>query len=152
MFGDIDWPTNASRRIVSISWASGFNKRTQQTRVGDCYCLLTEVDLINRVVQGSSIGPVSFLIYADELAKLLERRGVVVKLFADDVKVYLEICNASDATTLQNALDLIADWANEWQRSLSVNTCNILPVGKHLDYTQYYISGKELPCFPIAET
>ena len=120
--------------------------------MGDCYCLLTEVDLINRVVQGSSIGPVSFLIYADELAKLLERRGVVVKLFADDVKVYLEICNASDATALQNALDLIADWANEWQRSLSVNTCNILPVGKHLDYTQYYISGKELPCFPIAET
>jgi len=57
----------------------------------------------------------SFLIYVDELAKLLERRGVVVKLFADDVKVYryLEICNASDAITFRNALDLIADWASE---------------------------------------
>ena len=35
---------------------------------------------------GISIGPVSFLIYVDALAKLLECHGIV-KLFADDVKV-----------------------------------------------------------------
>jgi len=46
-----------------------------------------EADLISGVVQGSGIGPVSFLINVDELAKLLERNSVVVKLFADDVKV-----------------------------------------------------------------
>ena len=38
------------------------------------------------VVQGSGIGPVSFLIFIDELAKILECHGVVVKLFADDVR------------------------------------------------------------------
>jgi len=30
---------------------------------------------------------VSFLIYVDDLAKLLECYGIVVKLFADDIKV-----------------------------------------------------------------
>jgi len=38
------------------------------------------------------------LLVVDELAKILERHGVVVKLFADDVKVYLEICHIDDAT------------------------------------------------------
>ena len=72
-----------------------------------------EADLISGIIQGSGIGPVCFLIYIDELAKLLERNGVVVKLFADDVKVYLEICSVDDATRLQNSLDLISQWADE---------------------------------------
>ena len=46
-------------------------------------------DLLSGVVQGSGIGPVTFLIYIDELAKLLENIGVSAKLFADDVKVYV---------------------------------------------------------------
>jgi len=64
---------------------------------------------------------VSFLIFVDELAKILECHGVVVKLFADDVKVYLEICNVEDAAKLQKALDLIAEseWADEWQLLLA---------------------------------
>ena len=96
------------------------------------------------------IGPVSFLIYVDELAKLLERHGVVVKLFADDVKVYLEICNVDDAAKLQKALDLIAEWADDWQLGLSIGKCkcNTLSIGKHQDTTQYYIDGTELPCLP----
>ena len=63
----------------------------------------------------STTCPVSFLMFVDELAKILERHGVVVRLFADDVKIYLEICNIDDATKLQKALDLISNWADEWQ-------------------------------------
>ena len=52
------------------------------------------------VVQGSGIRPVSFLIYVDDLAKLLECYGIIVKLFADDVKVYLKIENSDDTDKL----------------------------------------------------
>jgi len=54
-----------------------------------------------------------FLIYIDDLAKLLERHGVTAKLFADDIKVYIEIDEPSDGVYLQKALDIIASWADE---------------------------------------
>jgi len=60
---------------------------------------------------------------------LLERYGIIEKLFADDVKVYLEVVNVDDANKLQKALDLIVEWANDWQLQLSVNKCNILMPG-----------------------
>ena len=92
---------------------SYFVKRTHQTKVGAC--LSSEETLTSGVVQGSGIGPVSFLIYVDDLAKLLERHSIMIKLFADDVKVYMEIVNCDDAKKMQYALDLISKWAEEWQ-------------------------------------
>jgi len=44
---------------------------------------------ISGVVQDSGIGTLMFLVYINELATVLERYGIKVKLFADDVKLYL---------------------------------------------------------------
>ena len=38
---------------------------------------------------------------------MLERYGITVKLFADDVKVYSQVVNVDDANKLQKALDLL---------------------------------------------
>ena len=85
------------------------------------------INLLSGVIQGSSIGPVMFLMYIDGLAKLLEHHGIIAKLFADDVKIYL--INDLDVSKLQTALDLIADWANDWQLSVSVDKCSVLKIG-----------------------
>jgi len=54
-----------------LSWLEAyFEKRTHRTRVGTC--LSPEEILTSGVVQGRGIEPVSFLIYVDDLAKLLE--------------------------------------------------------------------------------
>jgi len=42
-------------------------------------------------VQGSGFGLESFLVYIGEFAKGHKQHGITTKLFADDVKVYLEI-------------------------------------------------------------
>ena len=112
-----------------------FDKLTHYTRVVRRQGLSAEADLISGAVQGGSIGPVCFLIYVDKLAKLLEHHDVVVKLFADDVKVYLEIRNVDDSTRLQNSLDLISQWADEWQLSVSIANRNILSIGRSHDNT-----------------
>jgi len=52
--------------------------------------------------------------YIDGLAKLLEHHGIIAKLFADDVKLYLIIKNDLDVSKLQTALDLIADWTGSY--------------------------------------
>ena len=83
-----------------------FTGRTQQTKVG--MALSELINLLSGVIQGSSIGPVMFLMHIDGLAKLLEHHGIIAKLFADDVKIYL-IKNDLDVSKLQTALDLIAD-------------------------------------------
>jgi len=120
-----------------------FVGRSHQTKVG--LCLSEVVALLSGVIQGSGIGPVMFLIYIDDLAKLLERHGVTAKLFADDVKVYIEIDELSDGVYLQKALDIIASWADEWQLPVSVSKCSILTVGRVYGRIRYHLNGTELP-------
>jgi len=96
-----------------------FRERTQQTIVGEC--LSPRAELLSGVMQGSGIGPVLFL----DLAKLLKRNGFTVKLFADDVKVYLKVVENTDVTKLQGALDLVASWASQWQLQISVSKCSV---------------------------
>jgi len=59
------------------------------------------------VVQGSGIGPLMFLVYINELAAVLERYGIKGKLFADDVKLYLQILNYVRVPQLQQAVDAL---------------------------------------------
>jgi len=54
-------------------------------------------------MQKSVVGFVLFLMYIDDLGKLLLRYGITVKLFARDVKVYLEIPGPEDVVQLQKA-------------------------------------------------
>jgi len=86
-----------------------------------------------------------FLVYTNELAKLLESHGLIVKLFAYDVKVYLEIVNVSDTVMLQGALDLIVEWASTRQLQLSVSKFNILIIG-HVPFdVKYSVYDSVLP-------
>jgi len=75
-----------------------FSNRTHQTKVG---LALSEIaNLTSGVIHGSGIGPVMFIIFIDNLAKLLENYGISIKLFADDVKLYLKFDNVNDAGRL----------------------------------------------------
>ena len=75
------------------------------------------------VVQGSAIGPLTFPAYINESVCLLEQHSIKVKMFADDVKIYLKIINDVDIVELQLALTSLAEWANEWQLAISVEKC-----------------------------
>ena len=127
-----------------LGWLKNFfSHRTHQTRVG--VALSSVACLLSGVVQGSGIGPVMFIVFIDQLAKLLEKHHITAKLFADDLKVYLKIENVDDAARLQFALDLITEWSNTWQLSVSVAKCSLLNVGYASVTVDYYLAGSMLP-------
>ena len=118
-------------------------------RSGQSISLSAVIELLSGVVQGSGIGPLLFLSCINELAEILERAGVTVTLFADDVKLYImhmEIVNDCDAFKLQNAQDLLTEWANMWQLSVSVDKCCVLGIGRLpvTAPTDFYIDGHKL--------
>jgi len=64
------------------------------------------------------------------LVDALKQFGVCVKLFADDVKVYICVLNNCDVQQLQRALDALANWEDVWQLSISVSKCSVVNIGK----------------------
>jgi len=101
-----------------------FTGRTHCTKVGTE--LSEDADLLSGVIQGSVIGPLMFLIFIDELVAILASFGIVVKVFADDVKLYIRIINDVDVSMLQEALNFLFMWAEKWQLSLSLDKCCVL--------------------------
>jgi len=72
-----------------------------------------------------------------------------VKLFADDVKLYVQILDDTDMQRLQLAVDALVCWAEEWQLSISVNKRCILHVGKIVCKTDVCISANSLPVVDV---
>jgi len=99
---------------------------------------------LSGVVQGSGIGPVMFIVFIDQLAKLFDKHHITAKLFADDLKVYLKIESVDDAARLQVALDLITEWSCAWQLSVSVTKCSLLNVGHTHVTADYQLAGSVL--------
>jgi len=77
--------------------------RIHCTRVGNVES--TILPLLSGVIQGSGIDPLMFVMYINELADILREAGVIVRFFADDLKMYARISNCVDITVMQHALD-----------------------------------------------
>jgi len=135
-------------RGAVLLWIQCFSVRTHQTKVGSY--LSENTALISGVMQCSGIEPLMFLVDINELATVLERYGIKVKLFADDVKLYLQILNYVHVLQLQQAVDALVAWANEWQLSISVNKCRVLNVGKVTYSTCFSIDGLVIPAVESA--
>jgi len=100
--------------------------RSQRTKVGDC--LSSNVSLKSGVVQGSCLGPLLFLIYVNDVFDIFNQ-PVITKLYADDLKLYSTIDCDQDNANLQQCLDKLLQWSEDWQLAISINKCQNLHVG-----------------------
>jgi hypothetical protein len=68
-------------------------------------------DVLSGVPQGSVLGPILFILYVNELPELVTSS---VKMFADDTKLYRRVQGIQDANHLQQDLDILQDWSQQW--------------------------------------
>ena len=108
-----------------LRWIENFlTEREQQVVVNG-----TKSDpsaVISGIPQGSMLGPLLFLIYVNDLPEMVNS---VIKLFADDTKLYRSINNESDRILLQKDLDAVMDWSTKWQLPFNTNKCKTMTVG-----------------------
>jgi len=62
------------------------------------------------------LGPLLFILYINDLPNKIESS---LRLYADDVILYSEICSEQDVIRLQRDLDTIAQWAETWLMKLN---------------------------------
>ena len=77
------------------------------------------------VPQGSSLRPLFFIIYINDLKINLKSN---VKLFADDTSLFSEICNTLETpNVLTNDLQKICECAKQWKMSLKKRRWGLTP-------------------------
>ena len=100
--------------------------------------------VISGIPQGSVLGPLLFVIYINDLP---ERVDSDVYLFADDTKILRQVSSADDAIMLQNDLDSLERWSNDWLLKFNADKCHVLTLGKfeNIKHThRYEVYGDEI--------
>lgn len=93
------------------------------------------------VPQGSVLGPLLFVLYINDLPMVTD---CVVKLFADDTKLYGPAKTIEDCQKIQNDIDRMVEWSKRWQLRFHPDKCKILKIGDgHVEY-DFQLGGAAL--------
>ena len=112
-----------------LLWLKAFLKnRRQRVVLGDHFSNWVEV--ISGVIQGSSLGPVLFIIYINDLVEIIVNKS---KLFADDTNIISKIDNENHLNNnLQVDIDRVLDWTKDWLIRLNIDKCKVMHFGKNI--------------------
>ena len=83
------------------------------------------------IPQGSVLGPTLFLIYINDLPEVVDS---VIKLFADDTKLYNRVNTVTDMEYLQKDLDNLVKWSADWQLRFNSSKCHHLHIGRETGF------------------
>ena len=98
------------------------------------------VSVESRVPQGSVLCPALFLYYINDMPEDLTS---TVRLFADEIIVYLTVISDTDTGKLQTDLDKLGIWEKRWKMEFHPNKCNVLTISRKSNplHHQYILHG-----------
>ncbi|CAH8648541.1 unnamed protein product [Dicrocoelium dendriticum] len=99
--------------------------RTQSVKVEQTISTPTAVP--SGVVQGSVLGPTLFLIYINDLCKILQHGRSFI--FADDVKVVYDFPRGNEFSAINSIredLNALEKWCEHWQMTFSAQKSNVM--------------------------
>ena len=101
------------------------------------------VPVISGVPKGSVLGPILFVIYINDLPDLITSK---LRLFADDMAVYLTVESPSDGQVLQKDLDTLSELESRWDMEFNPSKCHMVRVtaSRRPINTLYYLHGQAL--------
>ena len=125
------------------AWLAG---RRQRVVVGDAKS--SWLSVVSGTTQGTVLGFLLFLLFINDLPKKCSNQDEsAIMLLADDTKAFQEI-NAErqeeDHKELQDRVDKIAGWANEWKMEINPKKSKVMHLGKHNPNLPYFINGDEI--------
>ncbi len=103
-------------------------------------------DVPSGVPQGSVLGPILFLIYINDLPSVI--RAAILKLFADDCKLYIAFRNNNHleaSRNMQSDVTNVQKWADDSQSIIASSKCGILHLGHKNPCHDYYFGDAKIP-------
>ena len=117
---------------VALEWIKAFLvNRKQRVMINGIASEWTNVT--SGVPQGSVLGPILFVLYINDLPDVVDADSNIY-MFADDTKLYREMSDVTDVTTLQSDITEMEKWSNEWLMSFHPAKCKVLKLGWPISY------------------
>ena len=82
-----------------------------------------------------------FVIFINPVDQLFEHLATILSKFADDTKTGRAVNNDKDHQLLQEALDTLVKWAEDWQMSFNASKCKVIHFGKNNKHYVYTMGG-----------
>ena len=99
--------------------------RQQQVVVGGS--ISSTLPVQSGVPQGSILGPLLFVIFINDMFSCVSE-GTNIALYADDTKIWRDICSYDDQEVLQRDIDRLYAWSIENNMNFHPSKCKVLSV------------------------
>ena len=93
------------------------------------------------VPQGSVLGPLLFLVYVNDMDVGISS---TLSKFADDTKVIRPIRNQGDVVELQNDLNSLSKWSEDWLMNFNAIKCKVVHFGQQDADYNYFLGEAKL--------
>ena len=131
-----------------LQWTGAFlTGRTQRAAVNGSFS--TWMDVLSGIPQGSVLGPLLFVIYINDLP---DRLISPTFMFADDTKIFREVTCQGDQEILQDDLNALQSWSNEWLLRFHPDKCKVMTVTRKKNPEQRKYIMKKNTSTEIATT
>ncbi|PFX15231.1 putative RNA-directed DNA polymerase from transposon X-element [Stylophora pistillata] len=117
-------------RLVRYSYdfkKANFDALRQALSVTSLDLGFDESDVDQGVPQGSLLGPALFVLFINDMPSALSHSSTLA-LFADDAKCFRTIRSYADCALLQDEIDKLVDWSNNWKLAFNVDKCSLCTV------------------------
>ena len=132
-----------------MAWLTSYlENRKQRVVVGDAKS--TWLEVVSGTTQGTVLGFLLFLIFINDLPKKCSPEDESqVMILADDTKTFQEIHKQEDQQmidqkALQDRINNIAEWADEWKMEINPTKSKVIHIGKDNPGLPYVIKGTEI--------